>query len=207
MKAATTPDVWRGSSQALRMISGLRKMPPPVPVRPASRPSTAPAGRLIHGGGALGLALGQRLRLPQQPRRRGPQQQPDQRLVVDRGQMDPAADERGRRRGQREGQHQLPVGQAAPRVAPGAEAGDEQVQRQRGRLHHLGRDREQRHRRDVGRRAAVPDARIKRRAEREQQAQRDDGRGVHDASWLFRDREGRLRPALRSCASVSTSLG
>src|SRR5207302_10557499 len=53
MKAATTPDVRRGSSHALRMISGLRKMPPPVPVKPASRPSTAPAGRLIQYGGAL----------------------------------------------------------------------------------------------------------------------------------------------------------
>ena len=47
MKAATTPDVRRGSSQALRIISGLRKIPPPVPVRPASAPSTAPAGKVI----------------------------------------------------------------------------------------------------------------------------------------------------------------
>src|SRR3546814_1110518 len=51
MKAAATPEVARGFSQPRSRMSGLRKMPPPVPVRPASRPSTAPAGRLIQSGG------------------------------------------------------------------------------------------------------------------------------------------------------------
>ena len=96
MKAETTPEVRRGSSQAMRMMSGLRKMPPPVPVSPASRPSTAPAGSVIRQWRRMHLAIGERRRLPQQPRRREPQKHADQRLVVDRGEMHAAADEGGR---------------------------------------------------------------------------------------------------------------
>ena len=75
MKPAATPDVRRGSSQPNRMMSGLRKMPPPVPVSPASSPRPAPAGRVTAREGGLRLALRQPRRLPEQPRRRGPEQQ------------------------------------------------------------------------------------------------------------------------------------
>ena len=113
MKPAATPDVWRGVSQPNRMISGLRKMPPPVPVRPASRPSAAPAGRVTASDGVLDLAIGELLRLPEQAQRRDPEHDADQRPVIFGRDVDPAADERGRRRGHREGEQQAVIGLAA----------------------------------------------------------------------------------------------
>ena len=42
MKPADMPDVFRTASHPKNRISGLRKMPPPVPVRPDSAPIPAP---------------------------------------------------------------------------------------------------------------------------------------------------------------------
>ena len=125
-----------------------------------------------------GLA-GDRRRLPQQPDRGEPQEDSDQRLVIDRRQVDSAADERRWKRCCREREQELPVRQAAAPVAPRAEPGDEQVERERRRLHRFRRDREQRHRRDIGRGAAVADARVEGGAKREHQRQRDDRRSIH----------------------------
>ena len=96
MKPAATPDVWRGVSQAKRMISGLRKMPPPVPVSPARKPRAAPAGKVISRLGVCHLALGELLRRPEQPHRRRDQQGADQRPVIFGREMDAAAEPGGR---------------------------------------------------------------------------------------------------------------
>ena len=52
MNAAATPPVSRVSAQPMNSRSGLRKMPPPVPVRPASSPIPAPQTIATSVGGS-----------------------------------------------------------------------------------------------------------------------------------------------------------
>ena len=64
MNAAETPAVLRTSAQPASSNSGLRKIPPPTPVNPDSKPIAAPKpsasgrkiGRCSVGAGADGLA-------------------------------------------------------------------------------------------------------------------------------------------------------
>ena len=59
MNKAAIPDVRRGSSHPSRMIKGLRKIPPPVPVRPARNPNAAPTGTatIAEGGDGVRAAV------------------------------------------------------------------------------------------------------------------------------------------------------
>ena len=53
IKAEDTPAARRIGSQPASSTSGVKKMPPPVPLNPASRPSTAPVSKTTgHGGKA-----------------------------------------------------------------------------------------------------------------------------------------------------------
>ena len=177
MNAETTPEVRRGSSDALRMISGLRTILPPVPVRPAGGPITAPAGELISRDG--GMVWRSASIFGSHSSRSAAAQNPDQRIVIDFGQMDAAANECRRRGRQREGTDQLPICQSVSLGAPGTKSRDEKVQRQRFRLARLKREGKQRHRRDIGGCAAVTDARIESGGKCEEQAKCDDCRVVH----------------------------
>jgi hypothetical protein len=53
MNAAEAPDVGRVPTQPVNNSSGLRKMPPPVPVSPASNPMTPPEAT----AGAVGMLM------------------------------------------------------------------------------------------------------------------------------------------------------
>ena len=54
MNAAETAAAWRGTSQPRRIIRGVRKMPPPVPVMPASPPRRPPVRLMLMGPGTAG---------------------------------------------------------------------------------------------------------------------------------------------------------
>ena len=61
MKAAAIPDITRTSAQRRNSSSGLRKMPPPTPVSPDSRPSAAPQANSSADDGVRSAASGGRL--------------------------------------------------------------------------------------------------------------------------------------------------
>src|SRR5881409_33090 len=59
MNGAATPDVARVSAQPIDKSSGLRKIPPPTPVRPDRNPIAAPHASAAHmGGRCVSLTIG-----------------------------------------------------------------------------------------------------------------------------------------------------
>src|SRR5712691_5639999 len=54
IKAAETLALWRGSAHPITRRSGLKKMPPPIPVSPETKPSPAPKSSASIRGTSLG---------------------------------------------------------------------------------------------------------------------------------------------------------
>ena len=62
MKSAATPEVIRVVAHPIVNSNGLRKIPPPTPVSPASSPMPAPLSRATPNGGAVARSTAGSLR-------------------------------------------------------------------------------------------------------------------------------------------------
>ena len=155
-------------------------MPPPVPVRPASRPIVAPLTMpAIHGTPACSRR--RREAGGCEPPGADNQDRSDERSVELTRQVDAAADEGRRDRADRERDEAAPGQVTGHREPDGDDRGDEQVEYQRRGPHDRGWHADERHCREVCRRPGMPDARVQ-ECGREEERGEEEGVRCHPAT-------------------------
>jgi hypothetical protein len=101
------------------------------------------------------------------------QHDPDQLLVEGARDRQRAADERERHRAEHERRERSPVDVPTPPEPERHEARDHDVQGKGGRARHVGHHAQERHRREIRRRACVTDRRIQHRGDEEHPREHD----------------------------------
>ena len=140
-KATDVPLASRVGIQRANSSSGVRKIAPPVPVRPDSTPIAAPTSRPGNHGtlrpATSASITAARDALRNTPMRGDQQHQSEQQRVTVLRQLDLRGEERRGRRRQHERQHVAPAHVAAAPPAEQSDAADQQVERERGRTHRI----------------------------------------------------------------------
>ena len=158
MNAPDRPAASRVRVQPASTSSGVRKMPPPVPLSPASRPIPAPAAMPGRNGtpGREASASAERCGGGEPPRS-DEQHKRHERPVEPPREIDDAPDERGRHGPDRRGDELPPREGSRPVEADDDDAGDEEVEDERRRPHDHRRDADEGHRGEVRGRAGMAD--------------------------------------------------